>query len=101
MKPEASPPQVSTHIEDVRAILMKTLNQLTDREHPMEVDRARAVAQVAAVMVDTAKVEVDYLRATGAKVSSHLQDRTGQVKQISSGTITREPGRIVHRMGDE
>jgi len=31
----------------------------------MEPDRARAVAQVASVLVDTAKVEIDYLKITG------------------------------------
>lgn len=42
---------------------MQTLASLRDRDNPMEPDRARAVAQVASVLVDTAKVEVDYLKA--------------------------------------
>lgn len=44
------------HIDQLRNHLMETLAALRDREHPMEPDRARAVAQVASVLVDTAKV---------------------------------------------
>lgn len=53
-------------ITDMREHLMQTLAGLRDRENPMDVDRARAVAQVASVLVDSAKVEVDYIKATGA-----------------------------------
>lgn len=61
------------HITDLRDHLMQTLAALRDRENPMEPDRARAVAQVASVLVDTAKVEVDYLRVTNADRSDFLE----------------------------
>lgn len=32
----------------------------------MDVDRARVVSQVAGALIDSARVEVDFLRATGA-----------------------------------
>lgn len=64
-----------THIDDLRDHLMKTLASLRDRENPMEPDRARAVAQVASVLVDTAKVEVDYIKATGADRSEFIEGR--------------------------
>lgn len=57
-------------ITDMREHLMETLAALRDRENPMDVDRARAVAQVAGVLVDSAKVEVDYIKATGATSDS-------------------------------
>lgn len=56
----------------LREHLMGTLASLRDRENPMEPDRARAVAQVASVLVDTAKVEVDYLKATNQDVSNFI-----------------------------
>lgn len=62
------------HINQLREHLMATLQSLRDRENPMEPDRARAVAQVAGVLVDTARVEVDYIKATG-------QDRSGFLEQ--------------------
>lgn len=69
-----NPPTARPHIEQLRQHLMDTLSDLRNREHPMEPDRARAVAQVASVLVDTARVEVDYLKATG-------QDRSGFLEQ--------------------
>lgn len=64
------------HIEELRQHLMQTLASLRDRENPMEPDRARAVAQVASVLVDTAKVEVDYIKATGADRSDFLEGKS-------------------------
>jgi hypothetical protein len=50
------------HINTLRQHLLDTLVELRDRKRPMEPDRARAVAQVAAVLVDTAKVEAQMMR---------------------------------------
>ncbi len=63
----------SPHIDQLRAHLMDTLAALRDRDNPMEPDRARAVAQVAGVLVDTAKVEIDYLKVTGQDSSKFLE----------------------------
>lgn len=52
-------------IVDLRNHLFETLEALKDPEKPMELDRARAVADVARVVVDSAKVEVDFLKVTG------------------------------------
>jgi len=40
----------------------------------MDVDRARAIAQVAGVLIDSAKVEVDFLKATDAVVEGKFFD---------------------------
>jgi hypothetical protein len=63
---------MSNTIEDVRNELMQTLRDLRNRDNPMDIDRARAVAQVAGVMVDSAKVEVLYLQTTGQRGSSFM-----------------------------
>lgn len=60
------------HINQLREQLMQTLKSLRDRENPMETDRARAVAQVASVLVDSARVEVEYIKATGTNQSDFL-----------------------------
>lgn len=59
-------------ITQMRAHLMDALAALKDRERPMEPDRARAMAQVASVLVDSAKVEVDFLKVTGQEYSAFL-----------------------------
>lgn len=52
-------------IDDLRNHLFATLEALQDKEEPMEIDRARAIADVAKVIVDSAKVEVEFVKATG------------------------------------
>jgi hypothetical protein len=52
-------------IDDLRNHLFATLEALRDEEKPMELDRARAIADVARVIVDSAKAEVQFLEATG------------------------------------
>ena len=53
-------------ITDLRDHLFETLEALRDEEKPMDLDRARAVAEVAKVIVESAKVEVAFMKATGA-----------------------------------
>jgi hypothetical protein len=91
-------------ITDMREHLMQTLASLRDRDNPMDVDRARAVAQVAGVLVDSAKVEVDYIKATGASGDSLFisplnsdPDRLLNGQQ-PKGEIERTPTGFVHRI---
>lgn len=90
-------------ITDMREHLMQTLAALRDRDNPMDVDRARAVAQVAGVLVDSAKVEVDYIKATGAAgdslfISPLNSDPSRLLKNESQGERTPTPTGFVHRM---
>lgn len=50
---------------DLRNHLFATLEALQDPDKPMEIERARAVADVGRVLVETAKVEVAFLNAVG------------------------------------
>lgn len=52
-------------IEDLRNHLFATLESLQDDEKPMDINRAKAIADVAQVIVNSAKIEVDFIRATG------------------------------------
>lgn len=74
-----------SNITELRAHLMATLASLRDRDNPMEPDRARAIAQVAGVIVDTARVEIDYLKATGQDESRFL-DTTGGERALPDAT---------------
>ncbi len=56
--------------DDLCAILFKTIEGLTDKENPIELARARAVADVAQVIVNVGKLEVDYARATKRPLQS-------------------------------
>jgi len=57
-------------INELREHLFATLRGLRDKDNPMEIDRARAVSQVAATLVDSARVEVEMLRVTGEQVGT-------------------------------
>ena len=52
-------------IDDLRNHLFETLEALKDKDEPMDLDRARTVADVARVLIDSAKVEVEFLKVTG------------------------------------
>jgi hypothetical protein len=52
-------------IGDLRDHLFATIEALRDPDAPMDLDRARAVADVAKVIVESAKVEVSMVKATG------------------------------------
>ncbi|MEB2603638.1 hypothetical protein SB384_28725 [Burkholderia cenocepacia] len=69
---------MSNNITTVRQHLLDTLADLRNREQPMEIDRARAVADVARVLVDSAKVEVDFIKASGATGSDFMQPEVEQ-----------------------
>ncbi|MCD9118318.1 hypothetical protein [Pseudomonas bijieensis] len=47
---------------DLRDHLFATLEALQDETKPMDIDRAKAIAEVGKVLVDSAKVEVMYLK---------------------------------------
>lgn len=53
-------------IEDLRNHLFAALEALADDEKPMEVSRARAISEVAGKIIESARVENDFLKITGA-----------------------------------
>lgn len=52
-------------IEDLRNHLFATLEALQDKDEPMDLDRAKTVAEVAQTLINAAKVEVEFAKATG------------------------------------
>lgn len=52
-------------ITALRARLFDTLDALQDKESPMDIERAKAISEVAQTIINSAKVEVDYARVTG------------------------------------
>ena len=74
-------------IGDLRDHLFETLEALRDEEQPMDLDRARAVADVAKVLVESAKVEVSMLKVTGGLNSTgFIPDELPPERRIGSGT---------------
>jgi hypothetical protein len=71
------------NIETLRTHLFATLESLNDKEKPMEIERAKAVAEIAQVIINSAKVEVKHLKVSAGK---------------GTGFISA-PGTTMHRLG--
>jgi len=61
-------------IEHLRNHLFETLEALKDDDKPMDIKRALAVADVARVIVESAKVEVSFLNVTGGRGTGFIPD---------------------------
>jgi hypothetical protein len=80
---------VKNKIEDLRNHLFATLEALQDKDTPMEIERAKAVAEVAKVIVDSAKVEVDFAKATGQVSGSGFLPAAPKEQQAGTPTQPR------------
>jgi len=75
----AESPKSEEHISDVRALLIEQLRVL--KSAPLdkvteEIKRARSMSELAQVIVNSAKVEVEYIEAVkGASESTFLQEK--------------------------
>lgn len=63
-------------ISDVRNHLIATMEALLDEEKPLDVERAKAVAAVGQVLIESAKAEVQFLRVVGTESSTGFIDVT-------------------------
>jgi len=77
------------HISQLQQHLLDTLKDLRDRTHPMEPDRARAVAQVAGVLVDSARVMVEFAKVTGNYDANFVAP---QIDEDEAPRLTVTPG---------
>lgn len=59
-------------IEDLRNHLFETLESLKDPDKPMDLDRAKTIAGVAQVIVNSAKVENDFMKINGSSGSGFI-----------------------------
>jgi len=66
---------VKNKMEDLRNHLFVTLEALLDKDKPPEIERAAAVAKTAQVIVNSAKVEVDYLKISGGKGTGFIPEQ--------------------------
>lgn len=57
-------------IEDLRDHLFATLEALQDDENPMDLGRAKTISDVAQTLINSAKVEVEFLKGTGATIGT-------------------------------
>lgn len=63
---------MKNNIDDLRNHLFATLEALGDKDEPMEIDRAKAISDVAQTIINSAKVEVDLIKTVGGEPTSAL-----------------------------
>jgi hypothetical protein len=73
-------------MSDLRNHLFETLESLKDEEKPMDIERAKAISNVAQKLIDTAKVEVAFLKVTGADGSPEFFDAPPMRPQLPANT---------------
>lgn len=71
------------NINDLRSALFETLNGI--KSGAIDLDKARAINEVSKTIIDTAKVEVDYLKANNGGVSPFIE--ASQPQQLPPGII--------------
>lgn len=59
----------------MRDHLFATLEELRDKDKPMEIARAKAIANVAAQIVNSAKVENEYIKLTGRTGTGFIPEK--------------------------
>ena len=85
-------PKTKNTLADLRNHLFATLEDLRDRDSGMDVARARAICDVSGRIIDSAKVEVEMVRAIGA--SEPASKRFFSLPEESRELPARVVGRI-------
>jgi hypothetical protein len=65
---------MSHSIAELRKHLFETIDALKDEKKPMDIERAKTISEVAQTIINSAKVEVDYMRLRGDKGSSFVPE---------------------------
>jgi hypothetical protein len=52
-------------LEDLRNHLFETIEKLSDAKEPMDINRARVINHTAQVLINSGKLEVQLMQATG------------------------------------
>lgn len=67
---------MSYKIEDLRNMLFVTMENLLDKQNPLDLDRAKVIGELGQVIVNSAKVESDYLKVIGGGQSQFIDTDT-------------------------
>lgn len=83
---------MKNRMDDLRNHLFETIEGLKDPENPMDIQHAEAIQGVAQTLVNTAKVEVDYIKATGQDGGSGFIESDRPLSSNGQGRMGRDGG---------
>ncbi len=87
-------------ITALRGELFASIKRLAGTTDPKEIERAKAIADTAQVIVNTAKVEVDFIKATGNPGGSGFIPLAGPTTpgvEPDTTVVAQRPGMRVTR----
>lgn len=84
-------------IADLRSHLFAALRGLTDKEAPMDIERARAVSDVAQTIINSAKVEVEHMKIAGGKGSGFIPEVVPALPSAGADVVEQRTGVTVRR----
>jgi hypothetical protein len=70
-------------INDLRNHLFSVLEELTDPDSTYDIAKAKVVADVAQVIINSAKIENDYIKIIGGSHGTGFIEDRNEVKQIN------------------
>lgn len=85
-------------IEDLRSTLFETLKGL--KNETLDLERAKAISDLSQTIINTGKLEVEFMRQTGQRGTGFvpLAEPEEITKTTPTGTLTRTPGSVVHKL---
>jgi len=81
-------------INDLREILFEQIRALKDKDKTPDIPRAKAIADISQVMINSVKSEIDFYKITGQKISSSFlpdqpeEDITLEKRFMPNGNAT-------------
>jgi hypothetical protein len=99
-------PQAQPHIKDLRSLMVDQLRALRSAEPgedlEAEIKRSKAVSELSQTIINSAKVEVDYLVATEQLSAPFLEvppdEGVAHLGHTATGTVTQVGNRTVHKL---
>ena len=74
---------MKNRISDLRNHLFETIELLKDPDHPMEVQRAKAIYETAQTIIQTGKLELQFIDLVGTGENSQFFDQPQLPQPVS------------------
>lgn len=85
-----------SNIQTLREHLFETLQGL--KAGSVDIEKAKVIGEISQVIINSAKVEVDFIRANGGGKSSFITNDVKEVTQTLTGTKEVNGNITVHRL---
>ena len=103
---QTKPTAQTNDIVALRTQLFATLAALSDKTNPMDLDRAKTISDVCQTIINSAKVEVDFMRVSGGFGTGFVpSSRVGLLPPVAAAgdeelprDTTRKGNVLTHRL---